>query len=144
MITTSKTLVRTIAAAAMLIPAASPALAHDGYGRGGFGYAAANADHATNICTRAVQGSAGQRLAAFARVTEIRDIDRTSRGFTVKGRVVVQQRDRDWRHDDIGYRSGWGRGDRRYDDRRFDEGSFKCRVEYGRVTDLDFSGIRGL
>ena len=151
MIATSKTLVRTIAATVMLVPALSPAFAHDGYdGRGyGYGYPAANANHATNLCTRAVQGTAGRQLSAFARVTEIRDVDRIDRGFVVKGRLVVNARDRDWhrdgwRRDNIDYRSGWNDGPRRYDDRRYDEGSFRCRVEYGRITDLDFSGIRGL
>lgn len=135
MITTSKILIRTIAAAAMLVPVASPAIAHDGYYGRGYGYAAANANHATNLCTRAVQGSIGYRHSTRARVTEIRDVDRIDRGYVVRGRVAVTSRGH-WRHDDIGYRH--------YDDRRYDEGGFKCRVEYGRVTDLDFSGIRGL
>lgn len=46
-------------------------------------------------------------------------------------------------HDDDGYgrgRPGWGGGD--YG--RYDDGSFKCKVERGRITDLDIDGIRGL
>ena len=28
--------------------------------------------------------------------------------------------------------------------RGYDSGSFKCKYERGRVTDIDFSGLRGL
>ena len=41
-----------------------------------------------------------------------------------------------------GYNSRYDRRDRRYSDR--DSGSFTCSIERGRVTYLDFSGIRGL
>ena len=41
---------------------------------------------------------------------------------------------------------GWGGDYRGWNDnlRGYDSGSFKCKVEYGRVVDIDYSGIRGL
>ena len=52
---------------------------------------------------------------------------------------AVNTRNNDWRR-------GWGNDYRGYNDRYsgYDSGKFKCEVRYGRVTDLDYSGIRGL
>jgi len=87
-------------------------------------------------CVNAAERSASRY--GRADVTEIRDIDRNNRGYTVRGQIAVNGgRDRGWDRDDWRYgRSGYGRD--------YDSGWFKCRVEYGRITDLDFGGIRGL
>jgi hypothetical protein len=82
---------------------------------------------AVQRCVRAVERTA-TRYGGRANVTEIRTVKRTGKGFDVKGRVVV---------DDRGYSRY--RGSRGYDAGRFD-----CNYNYGRVADLDFSGIRGL
>jgi hypothetical protein len=81
-----------------------------------------------------------------ADVTDIRDIDRNSRGYTVRGRVAVNTGDRDYRYGDSRYGRGWGGDYRGWNDnlRGYDAGSFRCRIEYGRVTDIDIDGIRGL
>ncbi len=76
--------------------------------------------------------SAAQRGAYGARVTDIRNIDRNRYGYRVKGTVVVNERG-----------SGWGRDyNYRYSGRNYDQGEFTCDVQYGRVVDLDYSGLR--
>jgi len=71
------------------------------------------------------------------RITDITDIDRHRGGYTIRGRLQVQENNR-------GYRN---RYDSRYDDRydrrsRVDNGSFRCKVRNGRVVDVDIRGIR--
>ncbi|WP_156841580.1 hypothetical protein [Novosphingobium aquimarinum] len=77
---------------------------------------------AVERCVRAVERSASRY--GRANVTQIRKVKRTGKGFDVKGSVVVNNR---------------YRGRRGYDSGRFD-----CNYNYGRVVDVDFSGIRGL
>lgn len=83
---------------------------------------------AVDQCVRAVERTASRYTHGRANVTQIRRIKRTGKGFDVKGRVVVDQR-----------------GVSRYrGNRGYDTGRFTCDYNYGRVADLDFSGIRGL
>lgn len=77
---------------------------------------------AVEQCVRAVERSASRY--GRANVTQIRKVKRTGKGFDVKGSVVVNDRYR-------GHRS-------------YDSGRFDCNYNYGRVADVDFSGIRGL
>jgi hypothetical protein len=183
--TLSKALVGTVAAGAMAMASASPAMArdhrdNDGIGAGeiiagaliigGIAAVAAaasndrdryryddysyrgndrygydynrygNSRQAVDQCVRAAQSTANRySYGGRAQVTDIRDIDRKRDGYEVKGRIAVNSRSNDWRR-------GWGNDYRGYNDRYrgYDSGSFKCRVSYGRVVDLDFSGIRGL
>jgi hypothetical protein len=81
-----------------------------------------------------------------AKVTDIRDIDRKRDGYTVKGRIAVNTMGRDWRRGDHRYGRGWDNDYRGWNSRYsgYDSGRFTCRVRYGRVVDLDYSGIRGL
>ena len=77
--------------------------------------------------------NAAQRGAYGARVTDIRSIDRKRDGYRVKGTVIVNERG-----------GGWGRDyNYRYSGRNYDQGKFTCDVRYGRVVDLDYSGLRG-
>ncbi|RYG95467.1 MAG: hypothetical protein EON57_16615 [Alphaproteobacteria bacterium] len=77
--------------------------------------------------------SAAQRGAYGARVTDIRSVDRKRDGYRIKGTVVVNERG-----------GGWGRDyNYRYSGRNYDQGKFSCDVQYGRVVDLDYSGLRG-
>lgn len=85
------------------------------------------AEQAVTRCVRAAENEARRAGYRYARVTEIRDIDRERRGFEVEGRIEVSGRD-------YGYR---GR-------QSYDRGRFTCDMSRGRVTDIDFSGIRGL
>jgi hypothetical protein len=76
--------------------------------------------------------NAAQRSAWGARVTDIRSIDRKRDGYRIKGTVVVNERG-----------GGWGRDyNYRYRGRNYDQGKFSCDVRYGRVVDVDFSGLR--
>ena len=74
-----------------------------------------------------------------AQVTDIRNIDRHRDGYTVKGRIAVNTQNRNWR-------GSWGGDYRGYNNAYsgYDAGRFTCDVRYGRVVDLDYSGIRGL
>ena len=99
--------------------------------------------YAVEQCVRAAERDARRYGYRGADVTQIRDVDRSRYGYRVKGRIVVDE-------NNYGYRSSrydrYDRYDRRsrYRDRDYDTGSFSCRYERGRITDLDFSGIRGL
>lgn len=76
---------------------------------------------------------AAQRGAYRARVTDIRSVDRNRYGYRIKGTVVVNERG-----------GGWGRDyNYRYNGRNYDQGKFTCDVQYGRVVNLDYSGLRG-
>ena len=72
-------------------------------------------------------------------MTDVRKIDRKRDGYKVEGRIAVNARSNDWRR-------GWGNDYRGYNNRYsgYDSGKFKCEVRYGRVVDLDYSGVRGL
>ena len=94
----------------------------------GYNYRARDrAEAAVTRCVRAAENEARRAGYRYARVTEIRDIDRERRGFEVEGRIEVADRG-------YGYR---GR-------QSIDRGRFSCDLSRGRVTDIDFSGIRGL
>jgi len=191
----SKALIGTVAAGAMAVTSASPAMARDrddgigageiiagalviggiaaiasaasndrGYDRGydRYGYDDAYARYgyrdrndynrrgnprsAVEMCVRAAERDASRYSYGRAKVTDIRDIDRKNGGYTVKGRIAVNNMGRGWRNGDSIYGRGWGgdyRGwDRRY--RGYDSGSFTCKVRYGRVVDIDYKNIRGL
>lgn len=97
-----------------------------GYNRG------LNARGAVERCVRAAERRAQRYAGTRAEVYEVYDVDRERGGFEVKGRIAV--------------REGRGYGYRRgYRNDGWDEGRFECDVRYdGRITDLDFRGIRGL
>jgi hypothetical protein len=120
-----------------------------GYDRGGYdrGYYRGNPRQAVEQCVRTAERYASRAsYGGRADVTDVRDIDRTRWGYEVKGRIAVNTQGRDWRHGDARYGRGWGSDYRGYSDRNrgYDSGSFKCRIERGRVVDIDFSGLRGL
>ena len=81
-----------------------------------------------------------------AKVTDVRSIRDTRKGYTIKGRIAVNTQNRNWRQGDRRYGNGWGNDYRGWNDnlRGYDAGNFTCKVEYGRVVDIDYSGIRGL
>lgn len=93
-----------------------------------------NSRQAVNQCVNAAQQTARRYARGHARVTDIRDIDRRRDGYRVKGTIVVNERNNRWNRD-YNYR---------YGGRDYDTGRFTCDVQYGRVVNLKFSGIRGL
>jgi hypothetical protein len=111
-----------------------------------YGYNNGNPRQAVEQCVYAAERQAARYSYGRADVTDIRDIDRNSRGYTVRGRIAVNSQGRAYRNGDNYYGRGWNGDYRGWNNnlRGYDAGSFKCRVEYGRVVDLDFSGIRGL
>lgn len=177
----SKALVGTVAAGAMALTSASPAMARDRRDNDGidagdiiagaliiggiaavvsaggrdrdyryddnryrgndrYGSNGGNSRQAVEQCVNAAERNASRSsYGGRAKVTDIRKIDRKRDGYKIEGRIAVNTRSNDWR-------GGWGNDYRGYDNRYggYDSGKFKCEVRYGRVVDLDYSGIRGL
>jgi hypothetical protein len=108
-----------------------------GYGYG-YGQRYGNPRQAVEQCVRTVENEARRYGYRMANVTQIRDVDDQRNGWRVRGNLVV----------DSGYgqyNNRWGNGgwgNDRY--RGSDSGTFTCRVDRGRVYDVDFNGIRGL
>lgn len=112
---------------------------NNGYYNNGYNNAG-DSRQAVEQCVYAAQQNASRYSRnGRAQVTDIRNIDRRRDGYTVKGRIAVNTGSRNWRQ-------GWGNDYRGYNDnyRGYDSGKFTCRVSYGRVVDLDYSGVRGL
>ncbi|WP_066552670.1 hypothetical protein [Croceicoccus bisphenolivorans] len=100
-----------------------------------------SARSAVEQCVRAAERDARRRGFRDADVTDIRDVDRRNGGYRIRGRIAV----------DTGYRGGrygrgWDNDYRGWNNRMggWDSGKFTCDVKYGRVRDIDYSGIRGL
>jgi hypothetical protein len=108
-------------------------------------YNKGNPEQAIELCVRTAEREA-QRRGFRADVVDIRDIDRNNRGYTVKGRIAVNQYGRTWRHGQPNYGGGWNNDYRGWNQsmRGYDSGNFTCKTEYNRVRHLDYSGIRGL
>jgi len=95
---------------------------------------------AVEQCVNAAERNANRySYGGRSQVTDIRQIDRKRDGYTVRGRIAVNTRNANWRN-------GWGNDYRGYNNnyRGYDSGSFSCKVRYGQVVDLDYSGVRGL
>lgn len=120
---------------------------HRYYRDGRYGYYNGNPRVAVEQCVSAVRQDARRNGYRYTRVTEIRDVDDTSYGWKIKGDLVVEGSRR-------GYydRGGYYSRDRHYNngyynsryDRRADDGRFTCWIDRGRVTRVDYHGIRGL
>jgi hypothetical protein len=172
--TITKALVGTVAAGAVAMASATPAMARDNDGIsageviagaliiGGIAAVAAASDNdnyrysrydrgyrhnragdprsAVQQCVNAAERNASRySWGGRAKVTDIRDVDAKRDGYRVKGRIAVNTRNHNWRN-------GWGNDWRGWNNRYsgYDSGRFTCEVRYGRVVDLDYSGIRGL
>ena len=100
---------------------------YDNDPRYGYGYdynRYGNSRGAVSQCVNAVER--GTSRYGRTDVTQVTSIDRKRDGYRVKGRVVVRD----------GYGGRWGRGG------YYDRGKFSCDVRYGRVYDVDYSGLR--
>lgn len=139
------------------IAAVAGALGRDGdyrrddryYRDGRYGYYNGDPRGAVERCVNAARQDARSRGYRDAQVTQVRDVNDTSYGWKIKGTLVV---DGNRGYYDRGY---YDRGDRgryynsRYDNRYGygydrDTGSFTCWIDRGRVSRMDYSGIRGL
>ena len=101
---------------------------------------------AVNMCQQAALQEASRY--GQAQIGQIGDIDHIRGGFKMKGGIAVSYgdrnpngwHDRDHREWDGDHRDGDHGRDWR--DRRYvRSGSFKCRIEYGRITELRLHGI---
>lgn len=103
-------------------------------------YNAGDPRQAVEQCVNAAERNANRySYGGNSQVTDIRNIDRKRDGYTVKGRIAVNTRNANWQR-------GWGNDYRGYNNayQGYDSGSFTCKVRYGQVVDLDYSGVRGL
>lgn len=187
--TITKGLVGTVAAGAMALASASPAMARDNDGIGAgeiiagaliiggiaavaaaasndrdnydrYGYGdynrrgyddryfgrSASPRSAVEACVRAAESTASRySYGGRADVTDIRTVNRKRDGYDVKGRIAVNTRD-NYRYSNSRYGRGWNGDYRGWNNnlRGYDSGNFTCKIRYGRIADLDFSGIRGL
>ncbi|MDE2596389.1 MAG: hypothetical protein KGL44_05860 [Sphingomonadales bacterium] len=115
------------------------------YGRG-YGFDSGNPRQAIAQCVNAAERGASRYSNGRADVTDVRDVRSTRWGYEVRGRIAVNAMGHDWRRGDGDYGRGWGGDYRGWNSsmRGYDSGSFTCKVERGRIVDLDYSGIRGL
>lgn len=112
-----------------------------------YDYGRQNPRAAVEQCVHAAERTASRySYGGRADVTDIRRVNQTRHGYTVRGRIAVNQMNRNWRSGDRNYGRGWNDDYRGWNSnyRGYDAGNFTCKVRYGRVADLDFSGIRGL
>lgn len=134
------------------------------YDRAGYGYDGSSRDYdrgygydndrswrgsprrAVEQCVFAAERDAMRYSYGRAKVTDIREVRDTRNGYEVRGRIAMNSRGRDWRHGDGNYGQGWGGDYRGWNAgmRGYDSGSFKCRIDRGRIVDLDYKGLRGL
>jgi hypothetical protein len=121
-----------IAVSALAGTAVTPAVARDG-GEYRTDWRGGNPHRAVDLCRRSAEREASRQAWGRADVTDIRDVRETRGGYEVRGRITVNS------HREPS-RSHWNRSAWRYRD----DGSFKCRVEYGRIAYLDINGIRGM
>lgn len=129
--------------------------AYDGYRYGGgygnqYGYGSdryrGNPRAAVEQCVSIAERNAARYSYGRADVTDVREVRLTRDGYQIKGRIAVNAMGRGWRNGDSFYGRGWGGDYRGWNSnlRGYDSGSFNCKIAYGRVVDLDYSGIRGL
>ena len=103
-------------------------------------YNAGSSRQAVEQCVYAAERNANRySYGGRSQVTDIRQIDRKRDGYTVKGRIAVNTRNSNWRNGWNNDYRGWSRNYAGYD-----AGNFTCKVRYGQVVDLDYSGVRGL
>lgn len=98
------------------------------YNSGNYG----NPRQAVEQCVRAAQSDLTRRGYRGVRITDVRDIDRKRDGYRVKGTLIVNERGNGWNRD-YNYR---------YGGRDYDQGKFSCDVNYGRISNLDYSGLK--
>lgn len=120
------------------------------YNRGGnYGYYNGNPRAAVEQCVNAANNDARSRGYRYAQVTQVRDVNDTNYGWKIKGNLQVDGNRGSYnngRYDDYRYNNGYYNNGR-YGDRygyAQDSGSFTCWIDRGRVSRMDYSGIRGM
>lgn len=111
------------------------------YRNGNYGYYNGNPRAAVEQCVNAANRDARSRGYRSAQVTQVRDVNDTRNGWKIKGNLVVDG--------SRGYYDNRRYNDRRYNNagygyQRADSGSFTCWIDRGRVSRMDYSGIRNM
>jgi len=118
-----------------------------GYNRAGYGHGQRMGPReAVQRCVRAAERNASRYSYGNADVTDIRSVKNRRGGYDVKGRIAVNSHRYGARRGHV-RGVGWDGDYRGYNSRRhsgYDSGKFTCKIRYGRIADLDYSGIRGL
>lgn len=133
------------------IVAVASALGRDGdyrrddryYRDGRYGYYNGDPRSAVERCVNAARQDARSRGYRFAEVTEVRDVRDTSYGWKIRGNLLVEGNRGYYQRGGYYDRGPWGRYDERHGYDR-DSGRFTCWIDRGRVSRMDYSGIRGL
>ncbi|MAF29710.1 MAG: hypothetical protein CL820_09065 [Croceicoccus sp.] len=96
---------------------------------------------AVESCIRTAEQRAYRAGFRRVKVTDIRDVDRKSYGYKVKGRIAVDNGFRGGR-----YGRGWDRDYRGWNNsmQGWDSGKFSCKIDGRGVREIDYSGVRGL
>ncbi|MEE9434742.1 MAG: hypothetical protein V3V15_10945 [Sphingorhabdus sp.] len=112
----------------------------DGYNNN---YRRRGSRRAVKRCIRRAENRASRY--GNAKVTEIRDIDRTRYGYKIRGRIIVNNGYRGRGYNNYNHnRRGNGYGNYNHSRRgygRNDRGKFTCYVERGRVVDVRYKGL---
>ena len=119
------------------------------YRNGNYGYYNGDPRTAVQQCVNAARLDAGRRGYGNVNVRQIRDVNDTRYGWKIRGEIAVDS--------GRGYYNRSGYNGRYYNDRynngyyansRYgygqDAGSFTCWIDRGRVSRMDYRGIRGL
>jgi hypothetical protein len=113
-----------------------------GYHNGSGGYDGDRRDGsraAVERCVRKAENWASRY--GNAKVTEIRDIQRTYDGYQVRGKIVVRDGHRGRGYDNYN-RGGYDEyGRNGYGNNNYNDGKFTCYVERGRVVDVQYKGL---
>lgn len=121
------------------------------YRNGNYGYYNGDPRNAVEQCVSAANRDARSRGYGYAQVTQVRDVDDTRYGWKIKGNLQVDGNG--GYYDRRGYDNGRysnsrydPRYDRGYNNSRYgrDSGSFTCWIDRGRVSKMDYSGIRNM
>ena len=126
------------------------------YYRGGnYGYYNGDPRSAVEQCVGAARQDAARRGYGNVSVRQIRDVNDTSYGWKIKGDIAVDSNRGYYNrggYNDRSYNNGYSNNGR-YNNGYYgngrngygqDTGSFTCWIDRGRVSRIDYSGIRGL
>ncbi|RYY34000.1 MAG: hypothetical protein EOP59_16915 [Sphingomonadales bacterium] len=116
------------------------------YRNGSYGYYNGDPRAAVEQCVSAANNDARSRGYRYAQVTQVRNVDDTNYGWKIKGNLQVDGNGgyyQNSRYDDRYNNNGYYNNGR-YGYQRADTGSFTCWIDRGRVSRMDYSGIRNM
>ena len=116
------------------------------YRNGNYGYYNGDPRSAVEQCVNAARQDADRRGYGNVQVRQIRDVNDTSYGWKINGDIAVEGNRGYYNRGGYNGRYYNGRNNGYYSNARYaqDTGSFTCWIDRGRVSRMDYSGIRGL